>query len=793
MKRHATYKEEDKFIVYHDGDGTAPTTKIELPTLESFFDTEWDEAIKLIDGYGLQPKDQKFRHQVIPERIANLGAIIRRKNGLKKDDTVSLDDLYSELESDPIEYESEIRWIKTQIKRRYVGYWFFNNGKPTYIDGWHYFYLNFWPIDNQDRKDHLAFYRDVDRRIFLYCRWCYTDTFADFKYRVTYRNEIGKIKQDYFLKESSVLEFMQTYPKSAIEEGEFHIDKGYRTCYGVIFPKRRRIGATSAFCCIGYLIVTESKQRNGGLQALTGENAKKDVFIDKIIKRWRKVPFFFRPSYSGTDFPQDELLMTYPASRSKTGQLARTDDHGGRIDYRSSEEKAYDGQKLYWYHDDEGGKIKGGEVILGRRWRDVVRKTLAQGMDIHGFATFASTFGEFEAGGGKQYFDLIKDSMYGEGDDNGHTTSGLRTLFIPAYDGYDKCVDEYGMSIIYDPDTPLMGLEGHLIHKGAKTILNNTRRDLMQKGKFVELSGEKRDNPFTIKEASSKSAKSANFDQKILEERITFLNWCNPPKTRRVRLEWSDKAAWYSSKVISDVRVYDDPEGMWVVSYLPPKDQWNKYSWNPTRQTYMPDFAMATRFVMGVDPYKYGEKTIVGKRMSKGGAAVFYKNDAIVDNGAEMDNRISDKFIMTFLARVGEPDEFAAEMLKMCILIGSMCYPERNVDLIQKKFREWGCEGYLLYNVKNGQKDVEAGVYVDVPVKQQLFQLFQSYVKNRGQYDNHVELLNECYEIGGPDEMTDYDLFSAGGYALLGCLSTFASNVSSFNASRKIEKVFAEY
>jgi len=168
----------------------------------------------------------------------------------------------------------------------------------------------------------------------------------------------------------------------------------------------------------------------------------------------------------------------------------------------------------------------------------VVRKTLAQGLDIHGFATFASTFGEFESGGGKQYFDLIKDSMYGDGDDNGHTTSGLRTLFIPAYDGYDKCVDEYGMSVIYDPETPVRGLEGHTIYKGAKTILMNTRRDLSQKGKYIEMMGERRDNPFTIKEAASKSNNTQNFNQKILEDRITELNWCNPPKTRRVRLDW---------------------------------------------------------------------------------------------------------------------------------------------------------------------------------------------------------------------------------------------------------------
>jgi len=34
-------------------------------------------------------------------------------------------------------------------------------------------------------------------------------------------------------------------------------------------------------------------------------------------------------------------------------------------------------------------------------------------------------------------------------------------------------------------------------------------------------------------------------------------------------------------------------------------------------------------------------------------------------------------------------------------------------------------------------------------------------------YEKHTELLEECMSISGPEEMKDYDLFTAGGYSLM--------------------------
>ena len=116
--------------MYHEHDPILETVKVKLPTVESFYGKEWDEAVQLIDGYGLHPKNQRFKHEEVPEKLKSIQDIIRKKNKLKKREAVTQEDIYAELESNRLEYRNEIEWIQVQIKRRYQGYWFFNNGVP---------------------------------------------------------------------------------------------------------------------------------------------------------------------------------------------------------------------------------------------------------------------------------------------------------------------------------------------------------------------------------------------------------------------------------------------------------------------------------------------------------------------------------------------------------------------------------------------------------------------------------------------------------------------------------------
>lgn len=53
-------------------------------------------------------------------------------------------------------------------------------------------------------------------------------------------------------------------------------------------------------------------------------------------------------------------------------------------------------------------------------------------------------------------------------------------------------------------------------------------------------------------------------------------------------------------------------------------------------------------------------------------------------------------------------------------------------------------------------------------IKQQIFTEWMDWIEHEADQETHIEILEECRDIEGPEDMTNYDLFSAGGYALLG-------------------------
>ena len=59
-----------------------------------------------------------------------------------------------------------------------------------------------------------------------------------------------------------------------------------------------------------------------------------------------------------------------------------------------------------------------------------------------------------------------------------------------------------------------------------------------------------------------------------------------------------------------------------------------------------------------------------------------------------------------------------------------------------------------------------------------------NYIKVFGRSDNHLEMLEECLEINDPTEMTNYDLFAAGGMALLGSKSALPKYMQEMNEVR---------
>ena len=72
----------------------------------------------------------------------------------------------------PKDFKSKwVDYIESEFDRRESGYWFYNNGEPTYITGTHYMYLQWTKID----VGHPDF-REANRVFFIYWEACKADS-----------------------------------------------------------------------------------------------------------------------------------------------------------------------------------------------------------------------------------------------------------------------------------------------------------------------------------------------------------------------------------------------------------------------------------------------------------------------------------------------------------------------------------------------------------------------------------------------------------------------------------------
>lgn len=778
-KYHSQYVPEDSFAEFHQYDDSLPLIKIPLPSVESFYGLPWDEAIQKIDGYGLDPSLQHFEHYralgfyKMPDRLRDIEEVVRKKLKKKPEQNLYPDEIFDHIENDPLYYEEEIKWIQKQQARSERGTWIFIKGKPTYIDGIHYCYLLCWPIANEYRpKDGLPFYRDIDRRIFLFFRWAYTTKSAYFKWVVYYKKKNGELATRFFNDkiQGEKWAIREGY-KFYIEPFEANVEQTYRTVFGVVFPKRRRVGGTKQ--SVFFLTMITLQTRNGmfAIQALTKETAKDDVYRDKFLVSWKSFWFIFKPAHSAYDASG---LKLYPDNSSLFSKDIKP--HGGRISPRSSANKAFDGNRLQAYLNDEPGKDKDGNILF--KFRDTIKNMLAQGLKIHGFAIYVSTFGEINEGG-RQFFEMCARSYANQRNDNGHTQTGLVTMFIPAFDGYDNCIDIYGQSIIEDPEDAYMNLEGEMMERGSKSVLASERMAYEQNKDWAGLNEFIRNNPNTLKEAHRRRINTENFNIEGLQKRIADLRYSVVPPTRRFNLEWSDKLSLTQRAHRTDITVVlkEDDNGKFYISQAPPPHKRNLFYYDHRAESWSPAPEVVDDHVWGLDAFKFGEKdaTTNVKGLSKGAGVMIWKHDPILDSNDKLNSEWqSDRMVMHYLHRTEEPSEYAEDMLMASVLFGSLACHERNAGDIIRLWREWKFGAYLMYliNPTNLEPEKVPGVYTSKETHQKAFGYIQERIKRNVDRENHLEVLEQVLDTETLEDVTKNDLFAALEMAEIGVRNT---------------------
>lgn len=313
-------------------------------------------------------------------------------------------------DADFIDAELE-KFRKQEWKRRLCGVWFYNHGKPIYLTGEHYMYLNWWHLDDGYPK-----FREPDRKRYYFQQYCIEDPL----------------------------------------------------CAGMVEASNRRSGKSYRGGLFIYEATSRSNDVNGGMQSKTDIDIK-NLFKGKIVTPFKRLPDFFRPgidAMAGTN-PEKELKFTTTSTKGKKAMESFSDlGLNSFINYLSSDQYAYDGWKLFRYLGDEVGKTA--IVDVYDRWQ-VVKYCLRVGGNWVGKALLTTTVEKLKDSKAKvkvaqtPAFKKIWDgSNPDERDPNGHTQTGLYKYFTPAYEMYE--FDKYGYPLIEEGKTFYLNTRAALMH-----------------------------------------------------------------------------------------------------------------------------------------------------------------------------------------------------------------------------------------------------------------------------------------------------------------------------------------
>ena len=313
----------------------------------------------------------------------------------------------------PMEFREEwFDYIDDEFNRREEGFFFYNNGTPTYITGTHYMYLQWSKID-VGAPD----YRESNRLFFIFWEACKADT----------------------------------------------------RCYGMCYLKNRRSGFS--FMCSAEMVnqATISSDARFGILSKTGADAKK-MFTDKVVPISINYPFFFKPIQDGMDRPKTELAYRVPASKltrrkiEVNEELRELQGLDTTIDWKNTGDNSYDGEKLKLLGHDESGKWERPDNIKNN-WK-VTKTCLRLGSRIVGKCMMGSTSNALDKGG-QNFKDIYYGSDVVKRNKNGQTKEGLYSLFIPMEWNYEGFIDIYGQPIFNTPKKPIQGIDKGWVSVGV--------------------------------------------------------------------------------------------------------------------------------------------------------------------------------------------------------------------------------------------------------------------------------------------------------------------------------------
>jgi len=403
--------------------------------------------------------------------------------------------------------ERHYAYIDEEFRRREEGFWFANNGTPTWIPGSYYMYLQWSKID-VGAPD----FREANRLFFIFWEACKADSRS----------------------------------------------------YGMCYLKNRRSGFSFMSSAETVNLATLASDSRFGILSKSGGDAKK-MFTDKVVPISLNYPFFFKPIQDGMDRPKSELAYRVPAkkfTRKKMKEKDAVDDVQGldtTIDWKNTGDNSYDGEKLALLVHDESGKWEKPDNIKNN-WR-VTKTCLRLGSRIVGKCMMGSTSNALDKGG-QNFKDMYYDSDVTKRNRNGQTKSGLYALFIPMEWNYEGFIDEYGYPVFETPEVPCKGPHGDDIDYGVIDHWENEAEGL--KDDQDALNEFYRQFPRTEEHAFRDETKNSLFNLVKIYEQIDY-NEGN----RNSNVLTTGNFQWMNGVKDTMVIFNPDPNGRFKVSWVP--------------------------------------------------------------------------------------------------------------------------------------------------------------------------------------------------------------------------------
>ena len=512
-----------------------------------------------------------------------------------------------------------VDYIETEFDRREEGHWYMNEGIPSYLTGSHYMYLQWASID-------IGYpdFREANRVLFLHWEACKADSRS----------------------------------------------------YGQDYLKIRRSGFSFMSASEGINIGTLAKDARIGLLSKSGADAKK-MFTDKLVPINSGLPFFFKPIMDGMDKPKTELAFRIPASKiTKRNMYDIVDDEleglDTTIDWRSTDDNSYDGEKMLLLIHDEAGKWLKPNNILAN-WR-VTKTCLRLGRKIIGKCMMGSTSNALQKGG-ENFKKLYYDSDVTKRNANGQTKSGLYNLFIPMEWNMEGFIDRHGKPVLNTPDAPILGIDGEMISQGAIEFWENEVDGL--KDDPDGLNEHYRQYPRTESHAFRDESKESIFNLTKIYQQIDY-------NDSLIKEHHVTRGSFYWENGIKDTKVIFTPDqrGRFYVSWTPNKNLQNRY-YEKNGVKYPGNEHIGA---FGCDSYDIsGTVGGGGSNGSLHGKTMF-----------NMDEAPSDEFFLEYIARPQTAEIFFEDVLMACVFYGMPILVENNKPRLLYHLKNRGYRGFSI-------------------------------------------------------------------------------------------------